>query len=691
MTGLCETMDHMTDLHPSVFPEVRSRSKPHPPRFSSKRVVFLTARVHPGETPASHCLNGSLGFLLDPHDQRAITLRRHFVFKIIPMLNPDGVARGHYRQDNHGDNLNRFYEDPSPLRQPTIYAAKMAVCMYSFTPSNSNFLAHFASPNDNKLEQGSSGVAFYLDMHAHATKRGCFIYGNSLPTLTDQVENQLYAQLLALNSTHFEYDACNFSKKHMERVDSSDGTSAEGSGRVAMHKATGMIHSYTLECNYNTGKVLNHVPAAQNCQGRASPERQKTGPPKYTIEDWAEVGRGVLASLLDLFDLNPWSRVGNSKYRQVDKVRHAVFSDIRNQKEYQKQSMNSRRNSYLRSQSAPEPGHGIVDNGKVSQTMEGGVIVFDMTSRKKKEGGTGSSAWSLASCRFKEGQPKHTRSQLKEEATSNNQSSSRSSNQPQSSSGGTRTLVGSRSQGQSQGQSQGHKLAGQSRENGGPTHKRRSSMGSESVEKNSPPLLSSQPAPKARSNPNTSRQDVRQNSGPAAEKTTKASIRKQDGTYRMKDRGNKVVDKGASTQQSQSIRDTISQQQESNSSRRKYGTHLTQLSQLKLSDKSDGRAHQKSSNTLLLSNNQSMIGASSHHLSPQHSQGGLQQGVMRIEGQQSSQSDRSKAEALRLASYARAQQLKKIASTSHSQVHSYGTQPQSQQSTLALPQVVARQ
>jgi hypothetical protein len=61
-------------------------------------------------------------------------------------------------------------------------------------------------------------VAFYLDMHAHATKRGCFIYGNALPSLTDQVENQTYAQLLAINSAHFEYNACNFSKQHMERV-----------------------------------------------------------------------------------------------------------------------------------------------------------------------------------------------------------------------------------------------------------------------------------------------------------------------------------------------------------------------------------------------------------------------------------------------------------------------------------------
>jgi hypothetical protein len=83
--GLCESHAHMSDLHPSVFPDVVACLRPHPPKFKSskKRVVFLTARVHPGETPASHCLNGSLTLLTHPTDQRAIALRRHFVFKIV--------------------------------------------------------------------------------------------------------------------------------------------------------------------------------------------------------------------------------------------------------------------------------------------------------------------------------------------------------------------------------------------------------------------------------------------------------------------------------------------------------------------------------------------------------------------------------------------------------------------------------
>ena len=44
-------------------------------------------------------------------DQASILLEK-YVFKIIPLLNPDGVARGYYRLDTHNHNLNRFYTNP---------------------------------------------------------------------------------------------------------------------------------------------------------------------------------------------------------------------------------------------------------------------------------------------------------------------------------------------------------------------------------------------------------------------------------------------------------------------------------------------------------------------------------------------------------------------------------------------------
>jgi len=60
--------------------------------------------------------------------------------------------------------------------------------------------------------------------------------------MSDQVQNQLFTQLIALNSPHFDYDGCLFSRDHMTRIDPCDaakGLTAEGSGRVATYIAYG--------------------------------------------------------------------------------------------------------------------------------------------------------------------------------------------------------------------------------------------------------------------------------------------------------------------------------------------------------------------------------------------------------------------------------------------------------------------
>jgi murein tripeptide amidase MpaA len=67
-----------------------------PEAISHRKAIILTCRIHPGESNSSYIMNGVIEYLIGDED-RAEFLRNTFVFKIIPMLNPDGVIVGNYR------------------------------------------------------------------------------------------------------------------------------------------------------------------------------------------------------------------------------------------------------------------------------------------------------------------------------------------------------------------------------------------------------------------------------------------------------------------------------------------------------------------------------------------------------------------------------------------------------------------
>ena len=89
---------HREALIEGLFPEAKGDPMTRPFKFS-KPTIFLSCRVHPGETPASYVLTGIYEFLTDEDSLQAKILLDRFVFKIVPMLNPDGVYRGYYRLD----------------------------------------------------------------------------------------------------------------------------------------------------------------------------------------------------------------------------------------------------------------------------------------------------------------------------------------------------------------------------------------------------------------------------------------------------------------------------------------------------------------------------------------------------------------------------------------------------------------
>jgi murein tripeptide amidase MpaA len=74
-----------------------------------KKVVWIIARQHPGEVTSSFMIEGMINYLVSDH-RGAEYLKDNVVFKIIPMINPDGVIHGNSRCELVGTDPNRRWK-----------------------------------------------------------------------------------------------------------------------------------------------------------------------------------------------------------------------------------------------------------------------------------------------------------------------------------------------------------------------------------------------------------------------------------------------------------------------------------------------------------------------------------------------------------------------------------------------------
>ncbi|XP_046406545.1 cytosolic carboxypeptidase-like protein 5 [Ischnura elegans] len=337
----------------NLFPDV---SVPRPHRFPNKKVIFISARVHPAETSSSFVLDGIITSLLNKEDPGAALLRRKFVFKLIPVLNPDGVVRGHYRTDTRGMNLNRVYGNPSFELHPSIYAACTLLRYYHGGIENvdnldvqengigaedsADILVDGEIPcveedegTEQKkdlgacsIESRTSGLFLYLDLHSHASRKGFFLYGNNFPKLEDCIEVRVFAKLMEINCQGFLYNACDFSEASMHLKDKSGNGSREGAGRVWVMSQTGLVYSYTFEAHYNTGHVETCIP--RRVFRLESKHWISFVPSEYSTPTYEGVGRAVLQSILDLNGPNAWSRVTSSSLKCLSKIRETIQREL---------------------------------------------------------------------------------------------------------------------------------------------------------------------------------------------------------------------------------------------------------------------------------------------------------------------------------------------------------------------------
>jgi hypothetical protein len=58
-----------------------------------------------------------------------------------------------------------------------------------------------------------ANLYYYIDFHAHASKKGVFMFGNHYSDKDRQAENITFSKLIAMNCLNFDMNECNFSEK----------------------------------------------------------------------------------------------------------------------------------------------------------------------------------------------------------------------------------------------------------------------------------------------------------------------------------------------------------------------------------------------------------------------------------------------------------------------------------------------
>ena len=123
--------------------------------LDERKAIVIIGRQHPGETVGSYVVKGCIDFLMGDSEE-AKKLREVYVFKIVPMMNPDGVLVGNSRTSFAGCDLNRRWGKPNEVIHPEVYSTKQMITKLS----------------------NQRNIAFIIDCHGHFGTFNSLFYCN---------------------------------------------------------------------------------------------------------------------------------------------------------------------------------------------------------------------------------------------------------------------------------------------------------------------------------------------------------------------------------------------------------------------------------------------------------------------------------------------------------------------------------
>ncbi len=117
----------------------------------SKKTIWLMFRQHSWESGSSWVGEGAIRTLLSDESRK---LREEVIWKIIPLCDPDGVARGGVRFNANGFDLNRNWDLVDPIKMPEITAQRNAVKQWLESGNHIDLLLSLHNTEMNEYLEG---------------------------------------------------------------------------------------------------------------------------------------------------------------------------------------------------------------------------------------------------------------------------------------------------------------------------------------------------------------------------------------------------------------------------------------------------------------------------------------------------------------------------------------------------------
>lgn len=117
----------------------------------SKKTIWLMFRQHSWESGSSWVGEGAIRTLLSDESRK---LREEVIWKIIPLCDPDGVARGGVRFNANGFDLNRNWDLVDPIKMPEITAQRNTVKQWLEGGNHIDLLLSLHNTETNEYLEG---------------------------------------------------------------------------------------------------------------------------------------------------------------------------------------------------------------------------------------------------------------------------------------------------------------------------------------------------------------------------------------------------------------------------------------------------------------------------------------------------------------------------------------------------------